>query len=211
MEPRATPGVPDDEDEMLNIGPQELLLILLVALVVVGPRKLPELGRSIGKGLRELRKAQDEVRKTIQVNMDEERAAQARPPAAPPGASSAGDREVPGAADPGAVSGSDVAAAAASGASEVSEVSRSLGRGIAELRRARKDIQRTFRVDLTEPRPQRPAERPGAATRPSSGASAPASSTPTASPPASSTSANDAQDAGTPQDVSGDPTGSPPE
>ena len=44
---------------MLNIGAQELLLILLVALLVVGPRRLPELGRSLGKGIRELRKAQD--------------------------------------------------------------------------------------------------------------------------------------------------------
>ena len=57
---------------MFNIGPQELLLILVIALVVVGPKRLPSLGRSIGKGLRELRKAQDEVRKTIQVNLDEE-------------------------------------------------------------------------------------------------------------------------------------------
>ena len=56
---------------MLNIGPQELLLILVVALLVVGPARLPELGRTIGKGLRELRKAQDEVRRTIQVSLDE--------------------------------------------------------------------------------------------------------------------------------------------
>jgi TatA/E family protein of Tat protein translocase len=57
---------------MFGIGPQELLLILVIALIVVGPRKLPEIGRSLGKGLREVRKAQDEVRKTIQVNLDEE-------------------------------------------------------------------------------------------------------------------------------------------
>ena len=58
---------------MFGIQPQELLVILVVALIVVGPKKLPELGRSLGKGLRELRKAQDEVRKTVQVNLDEER------------------------------------------------------------------------------------------------------------------------------------------
>jgi Tat protein translocase TatB subunit len=52
---------------MLNIGPLELLLILLIALVVVGPRKLPDLGRTIGNGLREFRKAQDEVRKSLQL------------------------------------------------------------------------------------------------------------------------------------------------
>ncbi|MEX2407114.1 MAG: twin-arginine translocase TatA/TatE family subunit [Actinomycetota bacterium] len=145
---------------MLNISPQELLLILLVALLVVGPRRLPELGRSLGKGIRELRKAQDEVRKTIQINMDEESQTHVRRPATLPDASPAADGDVPAKADPGAAAGSDVGAAATAGASDVSEVSRSLGRGIAELRRARKEIQRTFRVDLNEPRPKRPAETP---------------------------------------------------
>jgi TatA/E family protein of Tat protein translocase len=55
---------------MFNIGPPEILLILLIALVVVGPAKLPELGRSIGKGLREFRKVQDEVRDSINFNLD---------------------------------------------------------------------------------------------------------------------------------------------
>lgn len=41
---------------MPNIGPAEILLILIVALVVFGPRKLPELGKSLGHGLREFRK-----------------------------------------------------------------------------------------------------------------------------------------------------------
>lgn len=50
---------------MLNIGPQEVLLILIVALVVVGPQRLPELSRSIGKALRSLRAAQDEMRRTV--------------------------------------------------------------------------------------------------------------------------------------------------
>jgi len=152
---------------MLNISPQELLLILLVALLVVGPRRLPELGRSLGKGIRELRKAQDEVRKTIQIDLDEERPTHTRRPATLPDASSTGDADVPAQADPGAVSGVDIApAAAAAGATDMSEVSRSLGRGIAELRRARKEIQRTFRVDLSEPRrPTRP-ERTPRSTRP---------------------------------------------
>ena len=147
---------------MLNISPQELLLILLVALLVVGPHRLPELGRSLGKGIRELRKAQDEVRKTIQINMDEEPPTHPRRPATLPGASSAGDGDVPANADPGSVSGVDVTSAAAPGATDVSEVSRSLGRGLSELRRARKEIQRSFRVDLNEPRPKPPAETPRA-------------------------------------------------
>ncbi|PTA69554.1 Sec-independent protein translocase subunit TatA/TatB [Deinococcus arcticus] len=41
---------------MPNIGPAELIMILLVALVVFGPRKLPELGKSLGHGLREFRR-----------------------------------------------------------------------------------------------------------------------------------------------------------
>lgn len=55
---------------MLNIGPQELLLILVVALVVVGPKRLPELSRSIGKALRSLRSAQEEVRRTVNEVLD---------------------------------------------------------------------------------------------------------------------------------------------
>ena len=141
---------------MLNISPQELLLILLVALLVVGPRRLPDLGRSLGKGIRELRKAQDEVRKTIQVNMDDEPPSQGRRPASLPDASSVVDGKDPARAHPDADSAADAAPVAATGSSDASEVSRSLGRGIAELRRARKEIQRTFRVDLNEPRPKRP-------------------------------------------------------
>ena len=57
---------------MLNISAQELLIILVIALLVVGPQRLPALGRSIGRGLRELRKAQDEVKRTINVNLDDE-------------------------------------------------------------------------------------------------------------------------------------------
>ncbi len=40
-----------------NLGPGELLLILAIALVVLGPKKLPEVGRSLGKGMREFKAA----------------------------------------------------------------------------------------------------------------------------------------------------------
>jgi TatA/E family protein of Tat protein translocase len=53
---------------MFNIGPLELLIILVLALIVVGPQKLPEVGRSIGRGLREFRRAQDEVRRSLQID-----------------------------------------------------------------------------------------------------------------------------------------------
>jgi sec-independent protein translocase protein TatB len=57
---------------MLNIGPQELILILIVALIVVGPARLPELGRSIGKVLREFRKIQDDVKDTIKFDLGDD-------------------------------------------------------------------------------------------------------------------------------------------
>lgn len=38
-----------------NIGPLEVLVVLIIALVVFGPKRLPELGRSLGKGIREFR------------------------------------------------------------------------------------------------------------------------------------------------------------
>ena len=57
---------------MLNIGPPELLLIIVIALVVVGPQRLPELGRTIGRGLRELRKVQDEVRDMVDTGLDDD-------------------------------------------------------------------------------------------------------------------------------------------
>jgi sec-independent protein translocase protein TatA len=38
-----------------NIGPMEIGLVLIIALVVFGPKRLPELGRSVGKGMREFK------------------------------------------------------------------------------------------------------------------------------------------------------------
>jgi sec-independent protein translocase protein TatA len=40
---------------MPNLGPLEILLVLIVALVVFGPKKLPDLGHSLGKGIREFK------------------------------------------------------------------------------------------------------------------------------------------------------------
>jgi len=57
---------------MFNIGPMELIVILLVALIIVGPKRLPEVGRSIGKSLRELRRATDEVRYSFETSLDDD-------------------------------------------------------------------------------------------------------------------------------------------
>lgn len=40
---------------MPNIGPMEIIIVLLIALVVFGPKRLPELGKSLGKGIQEFR------------------------------------------------------------------------------------------------------------------------------------------------------------
>jgi TatA/E family protein of Tat protein translocase len=63
------------------IGVPELIIIFVVALIVFGPRKLPELGKSLGKGLAEFRRASNELRSTIE---EEVRALEAEPPASTP-------------------------------------------------------------------------------------------------------------------------------
>ena len=42
---------------MPNIGPLELIVVLIIALVVLGPKKLPDMGRSVGRGMREFKDA----------------------------------------------------------------------------------------------------------------------------------------------------------
>lgn len=51
---------------MFGIGMPELLIILVVALVVVGPKKLPDLAKSLGKGLQQFRKATDEIKEGLE-------------------------------------------------------------------------------------------------------------------------------------------------
>ncbi len=53
---------------MFGIGMPELLVILVVALLVVGPKKLPDLAKSLGKGMREFRKATDEIKDSLSEN-----------------------------------------------------------------------------------------------------------------------------------------------
>ncbi len=49
-----------------SLGLPELVLIFVVALLLFGPRKLPEIGRSVGKALGEFRRASNELRRTVE-------------------------------------------------------------------------------------------------------------------------------------------------
>jgi sec-independent protein translocase protein TatB len=51
---------------MFNIGFQELLVILVIALIVVGPSKLPDLAKALGRGIGEFRRATSEIKDTIE-------------------------------------------------------------------------------------------------------------------------------------------------
>jgi len=64
-----------------SIGMPELLLIFVVALLVFGPKKLPEIGKSIGKGLLEFKKASEDLKKTIENEMEQ---IKTEPSSAPP-------------------------------------------------------------------------------------------------------------------------------
>ena len=67
---------------MLDIGLSELLIILAVALIVLGPKKLPEVARSLGRGLAQLRRASEDLRRSILVEdelLERERSSNALP------------------------------------------------------------------------------------------------------------------------------------
>ena len=64
---------------MLGLGTPELIIIFIVALVVFGPRKLPELGRSLGRSLSEFKRASNELKNTLddEIRLEEHRTANA--------------------------------------------------------------------------------------------------------------------------------------
>jgi TatA/E family protein of Tat protein translocase len=69
---------------MPNIGPVELVIILVIALLVIGPGKLPDVGSALGKSIREFRKAASDVQESVKLDAPIAPAAQApAPPAVP--------------------------------------------------------------------------------------------------------------------------------
>ncbi len=98
-----------------SIGMPELILIFVVALLVFGPRKLPEIGKSLGRGLAEFKRASEDLKKTIEQEIEEGKkevssvkepvvaAAQTiaqTPPAAPPAAPATAGQPEPRPIDP---------------------------------------------------------------------------------------------------------------
>ena len=71
---------------MLDIGIQELLVIMVLALLIFGPDKLPELGRRLGRAMREFRRASDEFRSTVEQNLQLNADLDASPPSTSPAA-----------------------------------------------------------------------------------------------------------------------------
>jgi sec-independent protein translocase protein TatB len=71
---------------MFNIGAGEMVLILVVALLILGPQRLPELARGIGKFMREFRRQTDEVRNVVErefYSMDQDISREPTPPVRP--------------------------------------------------------------------------------------------------------------------------------
>ncbi len=68
---------------MPTIGPVELVIILVIALLVIGPGKLPDVGAALGRSIREFRKAASDVQEAVKLDGTSESAAPAAPPPAP--------------------------------------------------------------------------------------------------------------------------------
>jgi sec-independent protein translocase protein TatA len=68
-----------------SIGMPELIIILVIALIIFGPRKLPELGKSLGRSLNEFKRASTDLQNTLEqeIKIEEQKEAAAKAPAPP--------------------------------------------------------------------------------------------------------------------------------
>jgi TatA/E family protein of Tat protein translocase len=82
-----------------SIGMPELIIIFVIALIIFGPRKLPELGRSLGKSLAEFKRASNELKSTleeeIRIEEQQQRAEPVKPVVAAPTVTASQDVATP--------------------------------------------------------------------------------------------------------------------
>lgn len=57
---------------MFGIGTSEILIVLLIALLILGPKEIPKIARTIGRGMRELERAKNEFRQSIEFEAEED-------------------------------------------------------------------------------------------------------------------------------------------
>jgi sec-independent protein translocase protein TatA len=74
---------------MPNIGPLEIVIVLVIVLIIFGPKRLPDLGRSLGRGMREFKdsvtgKDKDELPESTAADKPEPTAVKSEPAAVPP-------------------------------------------------------------------------------------------------------------------------------
>jgi Tat protein translocase TatB subunit len=78
---------------MFGIGTSEILIILLIALLVLGPNEIPKLAKTLGRGMRELERAKNELKDSIQFEIDEKETREAKAPEKTENEESAEDKE----------------------------------------------------------------------------------------------------------------------
>jgi sec-independent protein translocase protein TatB len=65
---------------MFGIGTSEILIILVIALLVLGPKEIPKIAKTLGRGMRELERAKNELKNSIQYEIDEQESREAKEP-----------------------------------------------------------------------------------------------------------------------------------
>lgn len=73
-----------------SVGMPELVVILVIALMVFGPRRLPELGKAVGQTINEFKKGANGLRESVEAEIERDKQRQVAPPAAEPPATQPG-------------------------------------------------------------------------------------------------------------------------